>query len=137
LQLIERKRELRSLVPNHFPHLLYVDHVEGVGESLFQLAGERDLEGIVAKHRHSGYVMEDGNPGWVKIRNRRYSQMIGRDELFERNYEAEVHQRSAGMSVIGSQRKWRSLFPLMQLGFRKASVPERQTSFCFGSGKRI
>jgi bifunctional non-homologous end joining protein LigD len=88
LQLIERKHELRRLVPNHFPHLLYVDHVEGVGERLFQLGCQRDLEGIVAKHRHSRYVKEDGNPAWVKIRNPRYSQTAGRDELFERKYEA-------------------------------------------------
>jgi hypothetical protein len=27
------------------------------------------------------------NPVWIKIRNRRYSQMVGRDELFERRYE--------------------------------------------------
>ena len=28
LTLIERKRELRKLVPNDFPHVLYVDHIE-------------------------------------------------------------------------------------------------------------
>jgi hypothetical protein len=45
-------------------------------------------EGIVAKHRHSQYAITDDNPAWVKIRNRSYSQMIGRDEWFERRYEA-------------------------------------------------
>ena len=89
LRLIERKQELRKLVPNGFPQLLYVDHIETEGEPLFQLACERDLEGIVAKHRHSRYTVADENPSWVKIKNRRYSQMIGRDELFERKYEAE------------------------------------------------
>ena len=53
------------------------------------LACERDLEGIVAKHRHSRYEISDENPIWLKFRNRRYSQIIGRDELFERKYEAE------------------------------------------------
>jgi len=47
--LIERKRMLRRIVPEGCPFLLYVDHVEGEGERLFQLACERDLEGIVAK----------------------------------------------------------------------------------------
>jgi ATP-dependent DNA ligase len=56
---------------------------------LFEAICERDLEGIVAKHRHSRYKTEDGNPAWIKIRNRSYSQMIGRDELFERKYESE------------------------------------------------
>ena len=60
---------------------------QGDGERLFELACERDLEGIVAKHRLSRYVIQDGNPAWLKIRNRRYSQLAGRDELFERRYE--------------------------------------------------
>ena len=67
----------------------YVDYIDTNGERLFELACERDLEGIVAKHRHSRYIVEDGNPTWMKIRNPRYSQMVGRDELFERRYEAE------------------------------------------------
>jgi ATP-dependent DNA ligase len=75
--------------------LFYVDHVEGEGERLFELAYVRDLEGIVAKHRNSRYTTENGNPAWVKIKNRRYSQVIGRDELFERRYEA------AGAPEIG------------------------------------
>ena len=67
------------------------------GERLFELACERDLEGIVAKHRYSRYCIEDSNPPWVKIRNRHYSQIIRRDELFERKYEEKAHQRLAGM----------------------------------------
>ncbi len=54
---------------------------------LFELVCERDLEGMVAKHRLSRYAVAHHNPAWVKIRNRRYSQMIGRDDLFERRYE--------------------------------------------------
>jgi bifunctional non-homologous end joining protein LigD len=95
LPLMERKRALRKVVPAHSGFLIYVDHVEGEGERLFRLVCERDLEGIVAKHRLSRYTVEDGNPGWVKIRNRRYSQMIGRDEFFEKRYEA------AGAPEIG------------------------------------
>jgi bifunctional non-homologous end joining protein LigD len=87
LPLIERKRTLRKIVPQGSVSLLYVDHVEGEGERMFQLACERDLEGIVAKHCQSRYVVENGNPGWIKIKNRRYSQVIGRDELFEKHYE--------------------------------------------------
>ena len=89
LPLIERKRALRRIVPKHPDYLLYVDYVEGEGEHLFKLVCERDLEGIVAKHRYSRYEVENGNPAWQKIRNSRYSQMVGRDELFERRYEAE------------------------------------------------
>jgi len=50
---------------------------------------ERDLEGIVAKHRQSRYSVAEGNPPWIKICNRNYSQTVGRDDLFERRYEAK------------------------------------------------
>jgi ATP dependent DNA ligase domain len=85
--LIERKLALRRIVPRESACLMYVDYVEEQGERLFNLACERELEGIIAKHRHSRYTAENGNPAWVKIRKRRYSQLIGRDELFERRYE--------------------------------------------------
>ena len=68
--------------------VLFVDYVQEHGDRLFELVCERALEGIVAKHRLSRYTAENGNPAWIKIRNRGYSQMIGRDELFERPYEA-------------------------------------------------
>ena len=42
-----------------------------------------------SKHRLSRYSDAEGNPPCIKIRNRGYSQMIGRDELFERRYEAK------------------------------------------------
>jgi hypothetical protein len=52
---------------------------------------ERHFVGCDGRHtsgRSLRYVAEaNSNPAWVKIRNRRYSQMIGRDELFERRYE--------------------------------------------------
>jgi bifunctional non-homologous end joining protein LigD len=86
--LIERKRRLRDLLPE-CRQLLFVDYVQEHGDKLFELVCARDLEGIVAKHRLSRYTVENGNPAWIKIRNRSYSQMIGRDELFERRYDAK------------------------------------------------
>jgi len=85
--LSERKRRLRDILLE-CPQLLFVDHVEERGEELFELVCQRDLEGIIAKHRLSRYAVADDNPAWVKIKNRRYSQIIGRHELFERQYEA-------------------------------------------------
>jgi ATP-dependent DNA ligase len=86
--LIDRKRRLRDILPE-CPQLLFVDYVQERGDRLFELVCARDIEGIVAKHRLSRYTVENGNPAWIKIRNRGYSQMIGRDELFERRYEAK------------------------------------------------
>jgi bifunctional non-homologous end joining protein LigD len=89
LPLIDRKLRLRSVVPNQGERLLYCDHVEQDGERLLRLACEHDLEGIVAKWK-SGLYLPEQPPSWVKIRNRNYSQWVGREELFEkeRGYEA-------------------------------------------------
>lgn len=61
--LLERKRTLRRIVPNGSPFLL-LGYVEGEGERLFELTCERDLEGVVAKHRQSRYLVDD-NPASV------------------------------------------------------------------------
>lgn len=55
----------------------------------------RDLEFIVAKHPAR---RGKGNPASVKIKNRSYSQLIGRDELFEKRYE-ENGAREIGWEV--------------------------------------
>jgi hypothetical protein len=125
LPLIERKRRLRSIVPE-CPQLLFVDYVEERGEEMFELICKRDLEGIVAKRRLSHYTVENGNPAWIKIRNRGYSQMIGRDELFERQHEARgapefgwnACAKAAGSAAIKSMGR-RTLNPLHK---RKAAL---------------
>lgn len=64
LPLSERKHRLRGVIPESRENLLYCDHVEGVGEALFRFACERDLEGIVAKHKSDPYLLEGGStPG--------------------------------------------------------------------------
>jgi hypothetical protein len=57
--------------------------VDGDGERLFRLACQHDLEGVVAKLKSGPYLLE--RPAtWLKVRNRQYSQWVGREELFER-----------------------------------------------------
>jgi bifunctional non-homologous end joining protein LigD len=83
LPLIERKRRLQAVVPgrDESSRLRYHSHVERHGRALYQLACERDLEGIVAKHRNGLY--DTSRPAWIKIKNPDYSQKEGRKELFE------------------------------------------------------
>ena len=76
--LIERKRILRSIVPEQPSVMLYAEHIEGNGVEFFRLACEQDLEGIVAKLKHGAYGEK-----WFKIRNPAYTQYEGRRELFE------------------------------------------------------
>jgi bifunctional non-homologous end joining protein LigD len=89
-RLTDRKHELRRLlskVPASRMH--YVDHVGHRGTALFQHVCEMDLEGIVAKHSFGDYVTERERTTWFKIKNRNYSQMQGREELFERERHKE------------------------------------------------
>jgi ATP-dependent DNA ligase len=96
--LVDRRRRLRSLIPKQQSNLLYCDHVEEHGQELFTLACEHDLEGIVAKRKSSPYLVGDGTTTWIKIRNANYSQIAGRDELFNRNNKRRQEQASDGWS---------------------------------------
>jgi ATP-dependent DNA ligase len=53
--------------------------VEGRGRDLFGAAERLDLEGIVAKRKVDAYAP---TTVWYKVKNRAYTQMEGRGELF-------------------------------------------------------
>ena len=81
--LVERKKRLARLVQAaKCPRLLYAQHIEQRGKSLFAEICARDLEGIVAK-RKLGIYKDDGN-SWLKVKNRTYSHAEGRQELLTR-----------------------------------------------------
>jgi bifunctional non-homologous end joining protein LigD len=85
LPLIERKRELRKLLRRKLSRILYLDHVEKDRRLLFEEIVKMDLEGMVCKRKSSPYrVTEKPSPYWIKVKNPRYSQAEGREELFER-----------------------------------------------------
>jgi bifunctional non-homologous end joining protein LigD len=89
-RLVDRKQKLRRLLFGHpSSRLRYADHVERQGTGLFERVCEMDLEGIVAKLSHGPYVTEPPQTTWFKIRNSRYSQMAGLEELFERERHSE------------------------------------------------
>ena len=83
--LTERKQKLRSILPANSERIMFCDHIERDGESLFRLACESDLEGVVAKRKFDPYLPDQAI--WLKIRNTNYSQWDGREELFERERE--------------------------------------------------
>ena len=87
-KLTDRKLELKRLLSNvSASRMRYADHVEQHGTALFQRVCQMDLEGIVAKHSFGPYMAEQTT--WFKIKNRSYSQMQGREELFERERHRE------------------------------------------------
>jgi bifunctional non-homologous end joining protein LigD len=83
LPLIERKQRLCKLVQrSKCDRIIYAQHVETQGVAFFNEICSRDLEGIVAKRKMSLY--RNNGTGWLKIKNRAYSQAEGRQELFEK-----------------------------------------------------
>ena len=86
LPLIERKAILKKLLSRKRSRILYLDHVEGDGHLLFEQIVRMNLEGIVCKRRDSPYKVTD-KPSryWIKVKNPKYSQLDGREELFERS----------------------------------------------------
>jgi ATP-dependent DNA ligase len=86
-KLTDRKQELRHLLSKgSASRMRYADHMEHYGTALFQRVCKIDLEGIVAKHSLARHTTE--RTTWFKSKNHNYSQVAGREELFER----ERHQ---------------------------------------------
>jgi len=81
--LAERKRRLRGIMQRVESRLLYVDDLRASGVDLFRAACARDLEGIVAKWRDGRYETDGVSTSWLKIKNRAYTAIDGRRELFE------------------------------------------------------
>jgi len=85
LRLIERKAMLKNLLRRKRSRILYLDHVESDGRLLFEQIVAMDLEGIVCKRKDLPYkVTEKPSRYWIKVKYSRYSQLEGREELFER-----------------------------------------------------
>ena len=85
LPLVERKATLKKLLRRKRSRILYQDHVEGDGRLLFEQIVALDLEGIVCKQKNSPYKFtEKPSRYWIKVKNLKYSQLEGREELFER-----------------------------------------------------
>jgi bifunctional non-homologous end joining protein LigD len=79
LPLTRRRRALERVIPATSTMLSRVFAVEGRGRDLFAAAERLDLEGIVAKRKVDVYA---GTTTWYKVKNRAYTEMEGRGELF-------------------------------------------------------
>jgi bifunctional non-homologous end joining protein LigD len=85
LPLVERKAKLKRVIRRKRSRMLDLDHVESDGRLLFEQVLKMDLEGIVCKRKDSPYkVTEKPSRHWIKVKNSRYSQQEGREEMFER-----------------------------------------------------
>jgi bifunctional non-homologous end joining protein LigD len=95
LPLLERKLRLRHLIrTSRNRSLLYASHMERHGIRLFQAICEQDCEGVVGKYKRGTYAVKPVS--WVKILNPNYSQMRGRDEMFEKFRHRSERVAAAG-----------------------------------------
>jgi bifunctional non-homologous end joining protein LigD len=83
LPLIERKKILRSVIPQKSTWIGYVSYVDQHAAKLFELVKAKDLEGLVMKRKDGKYKPETTR--WFKVLNPRYSQKAGRQDFFQRN----------------------------------------------------
>ena len=74
LPLLERKRLLRSLLPEAGP-LRFSDHVEGNGIETFHAMARLGLEGVVGKRADSPYA-KGRSDDWLKVRANRSSDFV-------------------------------------------------------------
>ena len=80
LPLLERKKILRSVIPQKSSWIGYVSFIDRHAAKLFDLVKARDLEGLVVKRRDGKYRPETR---WYKVLNPAYSQKAGRAEFFQ------------------------------------------------------
>ena len=101
LPLVERKLRLRQLIrASRNRSLLYASHMERHGIRLFQAICQRDCEGIVGKYRRGTYTAAPTS--WVKILNPNYSQMRGRDEMFQNPKDRRERVVAAGAGALNA-----------------------------------
>ncbi len=81
LGLVERKQRLHALIKkSRRKEIIFAQHVETQGVAFFEEICARNLEGIVAKRKRGVY--KSNGTGWLKIKNPKYSQAVGRHDLF-------------------------------------------------------
>ena len=77
LSLYERKQILKNILPD-IPAVRYNDHIIKDGTVFYKLAGEKQLEGIIAKNINSKYQSNKRSKDWLKIKlKKRQEAVIG------------------------------------------------------------
>lgn len=75
LPLIERKRLLRSILPEQSV-IRYSDHITGKGEVLFKQMQQKGMEGIVAKKADRPYRENNRGTAWLKIKTHLRQEVV-------------------------------------------------------------
>jgi len=69
LPLLRRKELLKEILPSD-PKIKFSDHVSKEGVLFFNAVKEKGLEGVIAKHSQSTYLMGRRSRQWLKVKTR-------------------------------------------------------------------
>jgi bifunctional non-homologous end joining protein LigD len=67
LPLLRRKELLKRILPS-VPKIRFSSHIEKEGVSFFNVVKEKGLEGIIAKHSQSAYLVGRRSRQWLKVK---------------------------------------------------------------------
>jgi len=76
LPLVQRKELLRDVLDEDNAVIKYSDHVVEAGEAFFEVAKEKDLEGVMAKKADSHYYPGKRTNEWLKIKHHKSDEAI-------------------------------------------------------------
>ncbi len=76
LPLLDRKSLLKDLIVDANHTLLYCDHVEGMGKTLFEQSTKLGMEGIIAKKSDSTYHFGYRSEAWLKMKDTNSSEAL-------------------------------------------------------------
>jgi bifunctional non-homologous end joining protein LigD len=75
LPLLQRKEILQQILPEH-DMIRFSDHVSETGRQFFELAADKGLEGIMAKHANSTYTPHVRTKQWLKIKTHQRQEVV-------------------------------------------------------------
>lgn len=109
LPLIERKQILQKVLPKS-DLIVYCDHVDSEGKSLFREMKKMHLEGMIAKRKDSVYVVGKRTTDWLKIKN------IQSQEAIIAGFTAPKGSRSSFGSLVLAVKKRGKLVTIGNVG---------------------
>lgn len=141
--LFQRRRHLGSVL-EFSGNLVLSEGIVGRGLDLFEMAKERDLEGIMAKFLESPYLPGERSRYWLKVRNakERWFTVLGYRKtpglqvgaiIVGEDAGGRMVVRGAVSSGLGKEEERRLLKLLRPL---KGTLPERELKLRGGAGRR-
>jgi bifunctional non-homologous end joining protein LigD len=124
LSVVERKHILQKALPKS-DTILYCDHVDSEGKSLFREMKKMNLEGMIAKRKNSRYYIGKRTSDWLKIKN------IQTQEAIIIGFTEPKGARSSFGSLLLAVKKRNKLVYIGNVGtgFTDKSLKELHTKF--------